>query len=119
MVDTDDYDREQVLGDIKPLLRNGMWPEFPLDPGWYFGPVSGPDQSVSGKYGHRHQLHLMQQVLARLGWELEADGLYGPATREATLEFQRKNELAADGLIGPDTWNAAWQALIQQGIDDL
>ncbi|WPB84552.1 peptidoglycan-binding domain-containing protein [Sediminicoccus rosea] len=34
----------------------------------------------------------------------EADGVYGPATRDAVLGFQRREGLAADGIIGPETW---------------
>jgi hypothetical protein len=34
----------------------------------------------------------------------EADGVFGPATREAVLAFQRREGLAADGIIGPVTW---------------
>ncbi|MBX9749589.1 MAG: peptidoglycan-binding protein [Roseococcus sp.] len=34
----------------------------------------------------------------------EADGVYGPATRDAVLGFQRRQGLAADGVIGPESW---------------
>ncbi|WP_424813260.1 peptidoglycan-binding protein [Roseococcus sp. YIM B11640] len=35
----------------------------------------------------------------------EADGAFGPATRDAVLEFQRRARLPADGIIGPVTWS--------------
>lgn len=35
-----------------------------------------------------------------------ADGDFGPATKSATLAFQRRNNLQADGIIGPQTWAA-------------
>lgn len=37
------------------------------------------------------------------------DGIFGPATEEAVMDFQTSVQLAADGIIGP----ATWQALLQ------
>lgn len=45
-----------------------------------------------------------QQALRRAGATLAADGVFGPATAEAVLAFQRARGLAADGIIGPATW---------------
>lgn len=46
------------------------------------------------------QLALIRQGALRA----EADGVYGPATRDAVQGFQRRQGLAADGVIGPETW---------------
>jgi peptidoglycan hydrolase-like protein with peptidoglycan-binding domain len=37
---------------------------------------------------------------------LAADGIFGPATQNAVIAFQRLFGLSADGVIGPITWNA-------------
>jgi N-acetyl-anhydromuramyl-L-alanine amidase AmpD len=83
-------------------------PAFPLPRGSYFGPKSGPAQSVSGYYSHQADLARFQQKLHDRGWTIGVDGLYGPNTQQNVVEFQREKGLEPDGLIGPDTWAAAW-----------
>ncbi|WP_244499294.1 peptidoglycan-binding domain-containing protein [Terribacillus halophilus] len=34
-----------------------------------------------------------------------ADGIFGPITRQAVINFQRNNGLGVDGIVGPQTWN--------------
>jgi len=34
-----------------------------------------------------------------------ADGIFGPVTRQAVVDFQRSNGLGVDGIVGPQTWN--------------
>lgn len=35
---------------------------------------------------------------------LIADGIFGPLTEEAVMEFQESNGLTVDGIVGPKTW---------------
>ncbi|MFJ7199761.1 MULTISPECIES: peptidoglycan-binding protein [unclassified Streptomyces] len=46
-----------------------------------------------------------KHLLAAAGQSVTADGIYGPATRNAAIAFQRSHGLATDGVIGPRTWN--------------
>lgn len=84
-------------------------PAFPLPRGHYFGPKSGPASSVSGYYGHRADLKRWQAQMAKRGWRITADGLYGPATAKVARAFQAERGLTVDSLIGSATWAAAWQ----------
>lgn len=88
-------------------------PPYPLPPGYYYGPLSGPAESISGKYrtdtnAMRAGLRRWQQRLADLGWSITPDGYYGPETQRIARRFQQVKGLHVDGLIGPVTWDAAW-----------
>ncbi|MCX7932278.1 MAG: peptidoglycan-binding protein [Rhodovarius sp.] len=49
----------------------------------------------------------LQQALRRAGYAPgEADGIFGPRTRDALIAFQRSRGLAPDGVVGPRTWAA-------------
>ena len=87
-------------------------PQYPLPAGSYFGPKEGPATSVSGYYSHRNDLAQWQTQMAKRGWSIAADGLYGPQTANITRTFQTQKNLTVDGLIGPQTWGAAWTAPI-------
>jgi len=46
--------------------------------------------------------------MATRGWDLAADGLFGPRTLRVMKAFQAEKGLRVDGILGPETWNAAW-----------
>ena len=48
----------------------------------------------------------IQGQLVLLGYDVMADGDFGPATVEAIKEFQRSHGIKADGMIGPATYSA-------------
>lgn len=52
----------------------------------------------------------VQRKLASLGAELGADGIYGIASRNAVVNFQRANGLEADGVVGMATWSKLFGA---------
>lgn len=95
-----------------PSRSTSRAPRFPLPRGWYFGPKSGPRESVSGYYSHRANLRTWQAQMRHRGWSIGVDGLYGPQTASVVKAFQREKHLAVDGLIGPATWAAAWTSPI-------
>lgn len=91
-------------------------PPFPLPPSYYYGPSSGPPQSVSGYYAPyggpngASGLRQWQTQMGKRGWTITADGFYGNQTSSVTRQFQQEKGLSVDGLIGPQTWAAAWTA---------
>lgn len=78
---------------------------FPLPAGFYYGPFSGPNESISGqgKADARYQGGL---AAAQRKLNLASDGVYGDKTAAAVKRFQAAHGLTADGLIGPNTWRA-------------
>jgi hypothetical protein len=93
-------------------------PAFPLPPGYYYGPLSGPKESISGSYsgdrvswkeGLRTAQRRLNEHTNMAGLPpIVADGVYGPATKNRVQWFQSARGLATDGLIGPKTWTNLW-----------
>lgn len=99
-----------------PPKPGGPAPAFPLPAGYYYGPASGPTESVSGQYppyggpNGAAGLKQWQSQMAARGWTISADGFYGNQTAGVARQFQAEKGLGVDGLIGKDTWAAAWNA---------
>lgn len=50
-----------------------------------------------------------QGRMAQRGWKITVDGVFGPATQDVVLRFQReKNLIPVTGTINAKTWDAAW-----------
>ncbi len=70
--------------------------------------------SVSTSYAEEHfrvgdqgtEISEIQDRLVLLGYDVIADGAFGPATAEAIKEFQKSCGITANGLIGPATYSA-------------
>lgn len=48
-----------------------------------------------------------QTLLVAAGAKLIPDGAFGPATKQATVDWQRSKGLVADGVVGPVSWSTA------------
>lgn len=97
---------------------------FPLPKGYYFGPKSGGDKSVSGFHSRKFKgvfdrswLIRFAEQLRRRGWPVGKgktylksgiDGKYGDEYATLVKAFQKDQGLKADGLLGKDTWDEAY-----------
>lgn len=45
----------------------------------------------------------IQIKLNQLGFSIDIDRIFGPATEDAVARFQANQKLKADGIVGPDT----------------
>ncbi len=57
----------------------------------------------------------LQNALKVRSYEVEVDGIFGPATEDAVKQFQSDADLAADGVAGPNTWEALGVYVVQRG----
>jgi hypothetical protein len=48
----------------------------------------------------------VQAALARAGYRITADGVFGPHTRRTVIQFQRDKGLMVDGIVGPQVYGA-------------
>lgn len=47
---------------------------------------------------------LLQSLLIKSGYDISADGEFGPMTEAAVMDFQKENKLVVDGIVGQKTW---------------
>ena len=67
-----------------------------------YHPESSADQLQYGDTGPR--VMALQEALMKAGFlEDAADGMYGPATIEAVMNFQFAQNITVDGIAGPNT----------------
>lgn len=81
-------------------------PALPVVENAYAGAALGYRPSVPLSFDL--QVRVFQQRLKDLGWQIEADGLFGKQSAIATRNFQRQANLSPDGIVGPKTWAAAF-----------
>ncbi len=69
-------------------------------------PSPGRLLRLTNPYTTGEDVQAVQQAIARAGFPLTADGVFGPAAERALRQFQASRGLVADGIVGPQTWAA-------------
>ena len=59
-----------------------------------------------GRGARGEAVTILQDALCRAGYDVDVDGIFGPATQSALMAFQGDSGLDADGIAGPHTWAA-------------
>ncbi|WP_198508946.1 peptidoglycan recognition protein family protein [Bacillus sp. FJAT-44742] len=53
------------------------------------------------------EVKFLQQALVKKGFDPKGiDGMFGPLTEKAVVDFQRANNLFIDGIVGSNTWSS-------------
>jgi Putative peptidoglycan binding domain len=82
---------------------------FQLNPRYFPSGDQPPYPGTPLQEGSRDEdVRTVQQRLNALGSKLETDGIFGKATLEAVIAFQKRMHLDPDGVVGPKTWAALW-----------
>jgi peptidoglycan hydrolase-like protein with peptidoglycan-binding domain len=57
-----------------------------------------------------NDVRVWQAQMAKRGWKIDVDGIFGEGSRKVCTQFQQEKNLAVDGVVGPTTWTKAWTA---------
>lgn len=94
------------INDVDPLtggsLSAALVMEAPAYPGYLLRYTPG------FRLESRPAVAQWQAQMQRRGWNIEVDGLYGPASERVAKAFQLEKGLAVDGIVGPQTWKVAF-----------
>jgi peptidoglycan hydrolase-like protein with peptidoglycan-binding domain len=94
--------RHIVMVTVVAMLATGLLTAL-ARPASAFSGAFFPTQSV----GNRGvDVRAIQYLLQQQGQQLDADGVFGPATESAVRAFQSAHGLTVDGIVGPATWSA-------------
>lgn len=85
---------------------------YPLGPGNYFGPITGPGVSHGGWWAwERPYVRMIQQRLTTLGYTPgPVDGIFGPRTAAAVAAWQHAHYAATTQFYG-QVWGDDWAHL--------
>ena len=91
-----------VLNTPAPIVTPTLAPTATPEPTATPAPTLPPVTLYEGRLGTH--VRMLQQLLYDLGYlNTLPDGAFGEKTKEAVIEFQKRNKLEVDGIAGPKT----------------
>ncbi|MBU5654533.1 N-acetylmuramoyl-L-alanine amidase [Corynebacterium aurimucosum] len=109
---TRDQVRRQIMAGPGRVVTGSQAPVDHARDAWtltgdeYYGPLSGPDNSISGMYGEpqykMRSLRVFQETV-----DVPVTGVYDAATRDAARAVQRRNKIYGWGQVSRATFLAA------------
>jgi lysozyme family protein len=101
-----------MAADIEPGRNNRVVSDIAASLGLIFTVASEPWHVTYSGGGSSFNANgsQIQTLLNTFGYKLTVDGIVGPVTIDAILDFQKKNGLVTDGVVGPKT-----MAVLQAG----
>lgn len=109
LLDPDGIFGDETDGEVRRFQRDNMLSEDGIvgPRTWLKLLLPNPSSYVISEGSRGSEVRYAQNKLLSKLYPLgDADGIFGPRTREAVTEFQKESGLNADGIIGPLTWNA-------------
>ena len=94
---------------VPPVEPPPVQPDVPAaEPPSPSDPPPLPD-AVLGRGSTGADVRVWQAQMARRGWRIQVDGVFGPESARVARRFQHNKGLLVDGLVGRQTWAAAWR----------
>ena len=99
---------------VEPLSITPTWVHFDKRFGTPACPTGGYPQLKRGSISN--YVCIAQDDLNTLGFSTGGlDGVFGLATQNAVIAYQRRKGLAADGIVGCNTWRALQEDVVGTG----
>lgn len=94
----------RVVGATEPEVTSGV--AWSLGPGEYYGPLSGPNESISGMFGEPSgKMASLRAFQHSVG--IPVTGVYDSATRDAARAVQQRHKIYGWGQVSRATFEAA------------
>ena len=98
-----DAKKQKITAWQKAAIADGFkFPKYGADGSWGSESESVAKKAICKKqliYTNKNLTKFLQEQLG-----ITADGKFGPGTKTAVVNYQKKNGLTADGVVGLNTW---------------
>ena len=104
----------RVWSYVEPISLTPTWVHFDKRFGTPACSTGGFPQFKRGSLSN--YVLIAQDDLNTLGFKTGGlDGIFGTATRNAVISYQRSRGLSADGIVGCNTWRSLQEAVVGTG----